>query len=92
MWKSLKRWPVVFVAHGGSVIIACCLLVDLYMSRPITHPDSKLAVSMAFMGLFAGVGAVTGLWLMARRQGKSESLLLAASTVIAVFLSLLGLC
>jgi len=43
------------------------------------------------MGVFAGIGAVTGFWLMAKRQGKNESVVLATSTLIAVFLLIMAI-
>jgi hypothetical protein len=43
------------------------------------------------MGLFAGIGMLTGFWLMAKRRGKNESVVLATSTVVSVFLLIIAL-
>ena len=79
-------------AHGLSVVIACSLLVYLYAFSPrITHVDDRQLMIRESMGLFAGIGAFTGLWSMAKRSGKSESVVLATSTVVAVFLLIIAL-
>jgi hypothetical protein len=73
------------------VFIACSLLVYRYR-----HPfmvgdvDPRVVLSQASMGVFAGIGAITGFWAMAKRSGKNESVVLAASTVIAVLLLIIA--
>jgi hypothetical protein len=52
----------------------------------IARVDSAYELCVASLGLFAGVGVFTGFWSMAKRRGKSESVVLAISTVIAVVL------
>jgi hypothetical protein len=77
-------------AHGLSVIIACSLLVCLYAFAPrITYVDDRQLMIWASTYLFAGFGALTGFWSMAKRSGKSESVVLAISTVVAVAVFLL---
>jgi hypothetical protein len=77
--------------HVLSVVIACSLLVYRYrLPFQIAHVDPRLLMSQASMGVFAGIGAITGFWLMSKRQGKSESMVLAASTVIAVLLLIIA--
>jgi hypothetical protein len=82
----------VLAAHAGSVFIACCLFVSLYLCQlELAHEHAIQVMSRTCMGVFASIGGFTGLWLMAKRQGKNESLLLAISTLIAVFLLIMAL-
>jgi hypothetical protein len=82
----------ILAADALSVFIACSLLVYRYrFPFQIAHVDPRLLMSQASMGVFAGIGAITGFWLMSRRQGKSESGVLAASTVIAVLLLIIAM-
>jgi hypothetical protein len=82
----------VFVMHAVSVLVACCLLVYLYLfPLQIGHAKVSHLVSRTLMSAFAGLGACTGFWLMAKRQGKSESLVLAMSTLVAVLLLIISL-
>lgn len=96
MWKAglLSRLVVIVMgksilaSHAVSVLIACCLLVSLYLSPlplPIGYADPRQEMSRTFMGVFAGIGVFTGVWLMAKRQGKNESVVLAISTLVAFF-------
>ena len=82
----------VLVAHAVSVLIACCLLVRLYLSPLLAaHVDASQVVTRTSMAVFAGIGAFSGFWLMANRQRKHESLVLATSTLAAVFLLIMAL-
>jgi hypothetical protein len=75
--------------HVLSVIIASSLLVYLYAFSPrIIHMDHRWL--MESIRPFAGIGASTGFWLMAKRSGKSESVVLAISTVVGVAVFLLS--
>jgi hypothetical protein len=76
----------ILAAHGLSVIIAYSLLLYLYAFTSRIHVDDRQLMITASMGLFAGIGAFTGFWSMAKRSGKSESVVLATSTVLAIFL------
>jgi hypothetical protein len=81
----------VLAVHGLSVLVACCLLVYLFLLPPqIAHVDHRPLMSRAFMGLFAGICALTGFSLMARRRGKSESVVLAASTLVSALLLIIA--
>jgi hypothetical protein len=82
----------VLFAHGLCVLISCCFLGYLYASPPqIAHVDRIQVLSRVSMGLFAGIGMLTGFWLMAKRRGKNESVVLATSTVVSVFLLIIAL-
>ena len=81
----------VLTVHASSVLIACCLFIGLQLSQlNIARDGAILAMSRTCMGVCAGLGAITGLWLMAKRQGRNESLVLAVSTLIAVFLLIMA--
>ncbi len=78
--------------HGLCVFLACCFFGLSYAFPPrVTHVDPGLEMAAAGVRLFAGLGALTGIWLMAKRKGKSESWLLAASTLITVFVLIMSL-
>jgi hypothetical protein len=81
-----------FAAHGASVLIACCLFLILYLAPlQIAREEPWRLANRVALGLFAALGALTGFWLMAQRRGESESVLLAASTIVAILLLLLAL-
>ena len=77
--------------HILSVAIALCAFGAQYVfGRPSPHVHMPEIVLTLTQRVFAAVGSVTGVGLMATRSGKSESVLLGLSTVGALCLLLIA--
>ena len=78
---------VLLCLHAASTVLAFSIfgLAHLMLGQS-TYPTLGTAVVASSVTTFAGVGFLAGLAAMAGRQAKSESALLAVSTVAAFLL------
>jgi hypothetical protein len=77
--------------HFCLVLTACALFGVSYIVRPtMIHADLRTVLVVNSISSFAAIGALTGLAVMAGRSGKSESVVIAISTVASFLLFVLS--
>ncbi len=78
---------IVIGLHTVSVLIAYGVLGLLWLfPQRTSHTGTLSVVARWIVVTFAASGFITGLALMAKRSGRSESIILAISTVAAFLL------
>jgi hypothetical protein len=77
------------VLHVASVFLACTLYGCLYLCP---HIGVSVLFVVNAIGASGAIGFATGLAMMAKRKGESESILLAISTIAAFMIMMMGFC
>jgi hypothetical protein len=78
--------------HIVSVVAAYALVAIWYTALPATtNSEPQRTAATQVVAILAATGSLTGLGLMARRSGATESIALAVSTIAAVLLLILAL-